>query len=165
MSIFGIVELEYSDRNLSRDSNNSKGASRRCKHRDKLVSRACKSSKLKLFYFDVRQDYQNMDITRLITGKSKGSSVRTPTHESQLTVDHSSLSITGQVRHCPKCRSELVTKVSLKGSDIGEKFLMCRKYPYCDYRMSMSDLESMRKLEREESEKGKSKGFSNWSSG
>jgi len=164
MSIFAVVEVEHSERSRHKRKN-----SRKLKQRDKLINRVCNSANLKLFYFDVRQDYKSMDIARLITGTSKRESVpqdrSSPTHQSQLTIDNSSHSVAGHVRNCPKCRSEVVTKVAVKGSNIGEKFLMCRKYPYCDYRISMKDLESMRKLEQEEGRKSKSEGFKNWSAG
>jgi len=163
MSIFGIVELEYSERSASQRKSSAKR-----KRRDALIDRLCKSANLKLFYFDVRQDYKNMDIARLITGKSKQPAIderASPTHQSQLTIDNSSHSVIGNIRSCPKCRSEVVTKVAVKGSNIGEKFLMCRKYPYCDYRISMKDLESMRELEQDEVRKSKSEGFKNWSAG
>jgi len=163
MSIFGVIEIEH-----SKSDSNQKSTPIRDKQRERLITQVCKSANLKLFYFDVRQDYKNMDISRLITGKSKRAVEEdrmSPTHQSQLTIDNSSHSIAGHVRNCPKCRSEIVTKVSVKGSNIGEKFLMCRKYPYCDYRVSMKDLESLRKLEREEEKKSGSKGFKNWSAG
>lgn len=163
MSIFGVIEMEH-----SKSDSNQKSTPIRDKQRERLITQVCKSANLKLFYFDVRQDYKNMDISRLITGKSKRAVEEdrmSPTHQSQLTIDNSSHSIEGHVRNCPKCRSEIVTKVSVKGSNIGEKFLMCRKYPYCDYRVSMKDLESLRKLEQEEEKKSGSKGFKNWSAG
>ena len=163
MSIFGVVELEY-----SKGAASHKKESTQRKQRDRLVTQVCKSANLKLFYFDARQDYQNMDIARLITGKSKQTideQRMSPTHQSQLTIDDASHSIDGYPRSCPKCHSEIVTKVSVKGSNIGEKFLMCRKYPYCDFRVSMKDLDSLKKLEREERIKSNAEGFKNWSSG
>lgn len=161
MSIYGVVELEHSDKSK---------ATRKGKQRQKLVRRACMSANLKLFYFDVRQDYKAMDIARLITGKSKRLAFNedklSPTHQSQLTIDNSSYSVVGNIRNCPKCRSEVVTKVSVKGTNIGEKFLMCRKYPYCDYRMSMKEVEEMNRAEQQEADrKPKSEGFKNWSAG
>ncbi|MFT6408302.1 MAG: hypothetical protein ACJAQ6_001720 [Arenicella sp.] len=161
MSIFGVIELEHTDRTERRKS------SAKRKRRDKMIARACKSANLKLFYFDARQDYKNVDICRLITGKSKAGSLHeerlSPTHQSQLTIDNSSHSIAGHARTCPKCRSEVVTKVSVKGRNIGEKFLMCRKYPYCDYRIALKDKESLKKFEQEEVRKSKTEGFKNWS--
>lgn len=161
MSIYGVVELEHSDKNK---------VTRKGKQRQKLVGRACKSAGLKLFYFDVRQDYKSMDIARLITGKSKkivaSQDQQSPTHQSQLTIDSPSHSVVGNIRNCPKCRSEVVTKVSVKGSNIGEKFLMCRKYPYCDYRLSMSEVDEMNTAEQQAgSHKTKAGGYKNWSSG
>jgi hypothetical protein len=163
MSIFAVVELEHIGRAVK--GKNSVKPNRR----DKVISRACKSASLKVFYFDLRQDYRNMDISRLITGKSRvmghhqGSS--SATHKSQLSIDNVSFSVAGHVRNCPKCRSEVVTKVSVKGGDIGEKFLMCRKYPYCDYRVAIKDIDSIKKLEQEESLKSKAQGFKDWSAG
>jgi ssDNA-binding Zn-finger/Zn-ribbon topoisomerase 1 len=107
---------------------------------------------LRLFYFDARADYTGLDICRLIIGKSKGDRSNedrlSATHQSQLTIDNSSHSISGYARSCPKCRSEVVTKVSVKGRTIGEKFLMCRKYPYCDYRIAKKDLKRVKKTNK-----------------
>ena len=125
------------------------------KRRDNTIRRMCKSADLKLVYFDVRSDYKGMDICRLITGKSKGDTSDedrlSATHQSQLTIDNSSHSISGYVRSCPKCQSEVVTKVSVKGRNIGEKFLMCPnqrlpKEPYCDYRIAKTDLKRVKPM-------------------
>jgi ssDNA-binding Zn-finger/Zn-ribbon topoisomerase 1 len=163
MSIFAVIELEHTDRavNLKKPA--------KPKQRDKVISRACKSAKLKLFYFDVRQDYKDLDLARIITGKStlRGCNQGgwSATHQSQLSVNHSSYSVTGQIRNCPKCRSEVVIKVAVKGCNIGEKFLMCRKYPYCDYQVAIKDIDSISKMEQEEGRKSNTQGFKNWSSG
>jgi ssDNA-binding Zn-finger/Zn-ribbon topoisomerase 1 len=137
MSIFAVVELEHAERSVA-----AKISAKRMR-RDKAIRRACDSANLKLFHFDVRPDYTDLDVCRLITGKSKGDRSdedrRSATHQSQLTIDNSSHSISGYARSCPKCRSEVVTKVSVKGRNIGKKFLMCRKYPYCDYRIAKKD--------------------------
>ncbi|MBL4674436.1 MAG: DUF2726 domain-containing protein [Arenicella sp.] len=134
MSIFAVVELDHIEQ-----ADKAKISAKR-KLRDKAIKRACKSADLRLFHFDVRPDYKGLDVCRLITGKSKGGCSDegrlSATHQSQLSIYNSSHSISGHVRSCPKCQSEVVTKVSIKGSNIGKKFLMCRKYPYCDYRIA-----------------------------
>jgi len=40
---------------------------------------------------------------------------------------------------------------------------MCRKYPYCDYRVSFKDLERMREIEQKENKQAESGGYNNWS--
>lgn len=163
MSIFGVIELEHKDRA-------DKGRSRSLAKREqdtKMIAHACKSANLKLFYFDVKRDYSRVDICRLITGKSKVVERErfSPTHESQLTIDSPSNTITGYARTCPKCYNEVVTKVAVKGRDIGEKFMMCRKYPYCDYRIAMTDVDSIRRLQMGEAIKSRTEGYKDWSAG
>ena len=145
MSVFAVVELERTGRTVdAKAMRKGQNYSAKRKRRDTVIRRVCKSSDLKLFYFDVRPDYQGLDICQLITGRPKGDSSAedhlSPTHQSQLTIDHSRHSTSAYARSCPKCRSEVVTKISIKGRNIGEKFLMCRKYPYCDYRVAKKDL-------------------------
>jgi hypothetical protein len=151
MSIFGVVELKYKGKGRE---------SRKRRKRHKLLSRLCLSANLKLFYFDARQDYKSMDIARIVTGKSKiaGSDrALAGTHSTQLSVEETSQSEAPNIKTCPKCRGELNTKVAVKGDNLGEKFLICSKYPYCDYRVLVSEFQ--KKL-REESD---SIGFDNWS--
>lgn len=156
MSIFAVIDLQNFD-----------GKSKRLRlKREALLSRVCDGAGIKLFYFDIRQDYKSKDIARLITGRSKNrrgdEHSFSVSHASQLSVDTLSQTVTGHRRTCPKCRSEVVTKVAMRGARIGEKFLMCRKYPYCDYRISSND-ENITKLEQEERRKGEIGGFKNWS--
>lgn len=156
MSIFAVIELQNFD-----------GKSKRIRlRREALLSRVCEGAGLKLFYFDVRQDYKSKDLARLITGRSntklEKKSVITPTHESQLSVDTLSQSVHGHHRTCPKCRSDVVTKVAVRGSQLGKKFLMCRKYPYCDYQILSSE-ENINRIEQEERRKSDFDGFNNWS--
>jgi len=155
LSIFGVVELE----NFEKRSNAKDRA-----RREKLISEVCKTANLRLFYFDIRQDYQGMDIRRLVTGRSRRivEEVKTPTHQSQLSVDGVSTSDFSRMRSCPKCHSEVVTKVAVKGKRIGEKFLMCRKYPYCDYQVSVNDAKVL-KMQRKDEQKASKPGFSDWS--
>lgn len=156
LSIFGVVELENFEK-----SDDKKGK----RNREKMVSEVCETANLRLFYFDIRQDYQDMDIRRLVTGRARTSSRHiTPTHQSQLTIDGASTSDFAKTRACPKCHSEVVTKVAVKGDKIGEKFLMCRKYPYCDYKVSHSDANVARIAQRKESIAAKP-GFRDWSAG
>ena len=155
MSIFAVVELQNFD---SRSKRN------RLK-REALLARVCDGAGLKLFYFDIRQDYKKKDLARLITGRSKNKVEQTrviaPSHESQLSVDTLSHSVLGHQRTCPNCRSKVVTKVAVRGEQIGQKFLMCRKFPYCDYRVLWSD-ENINKIEQEERRKADVDGFNNW---
>lgn len=156
LSIFGIVELE----NFEKRSN----AKQRVR-REKLISEVCKTANLRLFYFDIRQDYQGMDIRRLVTGRSKRAAKTeavTPTHQTQLSSDGSSTTDYSRMRSCPKCHSEVVTKIAVKGKRIGEKFLMCRKYPYCDYQMSVTDAKAA-KMEEKDKQRAAKPGFSDWS--
>ena len=156
MSIFAAIELQNFD-----------GKSKRNRlKREALLARVCKGAGLKLFYFDVRQNYKSTDLARLITGRSKAkvlkTSAITATHESQLSMDTLSQSVLGHQRTCPKCRSEVVTKVAVRGSQLGKKFLMCRKYPYCDYQV-LSTEENISRIEQEERRKSNFSGFNNWS--
>lgn len=163
LSIFGVVELENFDANRS---NKDKAI------REKLITEVCESAHLRLFYFDVRQDYQGVDIQRLVTGKSskivnngKGS---VSTQHSQFTVDNSSYAAFARERSCPQCNGEVVTKVAVKGKRIGEKFLMCRKYPYCDYRAAMNDKDVIKKMQKKgaiEQKQASSEGYTDWSRG
>jgi len=156
MSIFGVIELE----NFEKGTNKKMRASR-----EKLVSDVCKTANLRLFYFDIRQDYRSMDIRRLVTGRSARKAEQNfSTHESQLNIDGASTSDFAKLRTCPKCHSEVVTKVAVKGKRIGEKFLMCRKYPYCDYQLSMNDAKVV-KMQQKEAQQAKKPGFSDWSAG
>ncbi|MFT5573150.1 MAG: ssDNA-binding Zn-finger/Zn-ribbon topoisomerase 1 [Cryomorphaceae bacterium] len=56
----------------------------------------------------------------------------------------------------------MVTKVAVKESRIGEKFLMCRKYPYCDYKLPVSD-EKVLKMQKKEQHQAAKPGFGDWS--
>jgi len=160
MSVFGVIELEHSD-----VASASKKANRQTT-RNELISKLCENAGVRVFFFDARQNYKSVDLSRLIIGRSKlneQDAKMSPTHQSQLTIETPSNSIYGHSRSCPKCRSEIVTKVALKGSDIGEKFLMCRKYPYCDYRVAVKDLERMREIEQKESKQAQTGGYKDWS--
>ena len=132
MSIFGIVELE--------DFNEQNPKSARLE-RESLISTVCKAAHLRLFYFDVRQDYQGVDIRRLVTGRSSPANlaVEPPTLGSQFTLDNTAYVAYAKHRACPKCNGEVVTKVALKGEHTGDKYLMCRQYPVCDYKTLMSE--------------------------
>lgn len=155
LSIFGIVELE----NFEKRSN----AKNRVR-REKLISEVCKTANLRLFYFDIRQDYQGMDIRRLVTGRSRRTTTEaiTPTHQTQMSTDGASVTDYSRMRSCPKCHSEVVTKIAVKGKRIGEKFLMCRKYPYCDYQMSVTEAKAV-EMQRKDEQKASKPGFSDWS--
>ena len=159
MAVFGVIELEHSDLGTGPKK------SRQQITRNERISKLCEKAGVRVFFFDARQNYKSVDLSKLIIGRSKLSeeAKMSPTHQSQLTIESPSNSIYGHTRNCPKCRSEIVTKVALKGSDIGEKFLMCRKYPYCDYRVSLKDLERMREIEQKESKQAESGGYNNWS--
>ena len=132
LSIFGIVELENFDKHDKKGKEN----------REALISKVCKSAHLRLFYFDTRQDYRGVDIQRLVTGrtsKQRKSTAQGTDQPSHMTVDNSTYQMYAKNRSCPQCNGELVTKVAVKGKHIGEKYLLCRKYPYCDYRTHVSD--------------------------
>lgn len=156
MSIFGVVELENFEQ---------RGRAVNSKTREKAIAELCTEANFRLFYFDVRQDYKDMDIRRLITGRARSdSSELSGTHQSQLTLDGASVSDFSKIRSCPKCNSEVVTKVAIKGERIGEKFLMCRKYPYCDYKVSVNDAKVLKEKRKRERNAAKP-GFSDWSGG
>ena len=158
-SILGIVELEKFDKNITMKEKES---------REKLVRIICNKANLKLFYFDGRQDYSGIDIRRLITGRrkkahSKAQHVNEP---SMVSVNDESVMITDKradkIRKCPKCYSKIVTKMSAKGSDIGEKYLMCSKHPYCDYRVSLKEASKLREMQKREDYSRQKAGYKNW---
>ena len=154
LSIFGVIELENFDKNPH---------AKERKARETLIANICKLANLRLFYFDIRQDYREVDLYRLVTGKTRKvpepEEEKTMTHESQLSVEGESEKELKFVKECPKCYSDLVTKVAIKGSSIGEKFLMCRKYPYCDYQVPLE--EARRNLSKTKSKKQQT-GFKDW---
>jgi len=159
LSISAVIELECFDRRISRG---------RKSKRNNLIAELCKVSKLRLFYFDTRQDYLGLDIRRLITGSSKCAK-DTQKKQDNSSVDDADLShshsmMTESVGHntCPDCHSELVTKVAVKGKHIGERFLMCRKYPYCEYRVLLNkpNVVNIRSAGNQAAEIRK--GFSDW---
>ncbi len=161
LSIFGVIELENFDKSTSRTD--------RAKRED-LVNSVCKAAHLRLFYFDIRQDYQRVDIRRLVTGYS--SKPKSPevngAARSQFTIDNSSYAAFAKQRTCPQCNGEVVTKVAVKGKRIGEKFLMCRKYPYCDYRVAMNDKLVAKEAQEAANADGAKvvrPGFKDWSAG
>ncbi|NND81996.1 MAG: DUF2726 domain-containing protein [Gammaproteobacteria bacterium] len=159
LSIFGIVELENFEK---RDNQKEK------LNREVLVSEVCKTTHLKLFYFDIRQDYADVDIRRLVTGRQAkrraepGQMSGSPSH---LTVDNSQYEMYAKNRSCPQCNGEVVTKVAVKGKHIGQKYLLCKKYPYCDYRTQVTDQNMAKIQEKQSAEAAKSAGFKDWSSG
>ncbi|MBT8114075.1 MAG: DUF2726 domain-containing protein [Arenicella sp.] len=164
LSIFGVVELENFEK---KDNQKNK------MYREILVSEVCKTTHLKLFYFDIRQDYADVDIRRLVTGrqaKRRGKSTTvtagpiTQGAPSHLTVDNSHYEMYAKNRTCPQCNGEVVTKVAVKGKHIGQKYLLCRKYPYCDYRTQVSEQSLSKIQEQQSSEAAKSAGFKDWSS-
>lgn len=150
LSIFGVVELENFSKNEQR------------RKREKLVSRVCQLSGIRLFYFDVRQDYRDVDIHRIITGRAKKKEFEvSPTHQSQLTIE-ASVSNFIRGRSCPKCNGEVATKVAVKGKHMGEKFLMCRKYPYCDYQVPMAEIEAEKARADEQQREKSVVGYKHW---
>jgi len=152
MSIYGVIELENFDRTDNK--------------REILINKICKSANLKLFYFDVKQNYEGVDIKRLITGKSsvkkKAKQNQAAQQRSQMTIDDSSYAVFSKRKVCPKCNGEVAVKVAVRGDNIGEKFLMCRKYPYCDYKMSLTDKKVI-DIKRRDLEESKRSGFKDWS--
>lgn len=158
LAIFGVIELENFDKSTSHKERSE---------REALVNSVCKAAHLRLFYFDVRQDYQRVDIRRLVTGYS--SKPKDPeingAARSQFTIDNSSYAAFAKQRTCPQCNGEVVTKVAVKGKRIGEKFLMCRKYPYCDYRVAMNDKQVAEGLKDETQNNVVRPGFKDWSAG
>lgn len=165
LGIFGVIELEHAE---------SKQTAQARVKREQFLNAICKSAHLRLFYFDIRQDYEHVDIQRLITGYSSKPEKKREVDavsRSQFSIDNSSYAAFAKKRTCPKCNGEVVTKVAVKGKRIGEKFLMCRKYPYCDYRISVND--EMVRGEAAEAEQvtgmaaneASRPGFKDWSAG
>lgn len=157
MSFYGVVELEKFDDKDGKKSDQG---------REATVAQVCEEAKLKVYYFDIRQDYKGIDLCRLITGRSRVVKKEpiSATHKSRLTVDGSSVSEYSRSKSCPNCNSEVVTKVAVKGDHIGERFLMCRKYPYCDYQIPMPDAK-VQELHTKKMTQEKKVGFKDWSAG
>lgn len=161
LSVSAVIELECFDRRISRS---------RKQKRNALISELCKASKLRLFYFDTRQDYLGMDIRRLITGSSKCAKpvekkekeAHSAMEMSELSTSHSMVTEHVGQKSCPDCHSQLITKVAIKGKHIGERFLMCRKYPYCEYRVPLNkpNVVNIRSAGAQAAELRK--GFSDW---
>lgn len=163
LSLFGVVELENFEK---KDNQKNK------LYREILVSEVCKTTHLKLFYFDIRQDYADVDIRRLVTGRqakrrteASAGPITTSGSPSHLTVDNSHYEMYAKNRSCPQCNGEVVTKVAVKGKHIGQKYLLCRKYPYCDYRTQVSEQSLAKIQEQQSADAAKSAGFKDWSSG
>lgn len=191
LSVAAVIELECLDRRVKRA---------RKQKRTALVSELCKASKLRLFYFDTRQNYVGTDIRRLITGRSKcakkinrkssnadvANRGQNAQNRANSALEKSQLSQAG-LRHkrashkrqsqnqsmltehiarnaCPECHSELVTKVAVKGKYLGERFLTCRKYPYCEYRVPLNDPNVVNICAAKKSDSQSREGFSDWSS-
>jgi len=163
LSILGVVELEKFDKSIT---------SRQKQKREKLISSMCNNMDIKLYYFDSRQDYSGMNIRRLITGKTRriSSKKELPSNSSinnstLVSVDAHSvvedLSKKKKKRSCPKCYSEVTTKMAVKGDSIGDKFLICRKFPYCDYKVPLKDA-SIKEMEKRENASFKKAGYNKW---
>ena len=155
LSIFGVVELE----NLEK-----KGTRTKVSIRNKLINSLCEATRVRLFFIDVRQDYRDVDIRRLVTGRVSPENV-VDTHSvqaSQMTIDNSSYAAFARQRSCPQCNGEMVTKVALKGKHLGQKFLMCRKYPYCDYRVAVNESQIKQEAMKQTEEQA---GYTKWSTG
>lgn len=158
LSIFGVIELENFEPGVNL---------RRLAARERLVNDVCKAAQLRLFYFDIRQDYRGVDIRRLVTGRQKSKTVEPiaePAGRSQMTIDDPEYASFARQKTCPQCNSEVVTKVAVKGKNIGDKFLMCRKYPYCDYRVPLTDKKIL-DMEKHKDKQSLKQGYKDWSSG
>ncbi len=161
-STVGVIKLEH----LS-----GKPGRRNALRKSELVDELCKVSKLKLFYLDARQQYKDSDIRRIIIGSDPVDNEKSQSNRndevstsvlSEMTQTQSVHSEQLGLGSCPKCNGSLVTKVAVTGKHIGERFLMCRKYPYCDYRVLMSD-ENLAKIRAESKRKTTvKKGFADW---
>jgi len=157
LSILGVVELEKFSKTVTPKQKES---------REKVLASVCRAMDIKLFYFDGRQDYTGMDICRLITGRARTPNTRkvVSADPSMVSVEESSMmyaSATEKKHSCPKCYSDVVTKIAVKGDNIGEKFLMCRKYPYCDYQVPVKDA-VVKEMQRKEDVSRSKAGYRNW---
>jgi len=160
MSVLGVIELEKFDKYTSLKQKEK---------REKLLSSVCRAIDIRLFYFDGRQDYTKMDLCRLITGRSKSKEnrggIQVNAEASMMSVEHGDsmmeMAALDKVSSCPKCYSKVVVKVATKGDQIGEKFLMCRKYPYCDYQLPIKGAVVQEIQDKEDSRRRKA-GFKNW---
>jgi len=84
MAVFGVIELEHSDLGTGPKK------SRQQITRNKLISKLCENAGVRVFFFDARQSYKSVDLSKLIIGRSKLSEEEakmSPTHQSQLTIE------------------------------------------------------------------------------
>ena len=168
-SIVAVVELERFDNNES----NRKNAARNI-----LISQICDAMKVKLFHFDTRLDYDSSDVRRIITGRAKsgahsraGSKLEEKIahaqeiHRRNKRIESESM-ITEYLNttKCPQCNSDLITRVAKNGENIGKRFLMCRKYPYCDYKASLDETKvaATNSKKAKASEAENKSGYSEW---
>lgn len=141
MSPFAVIELQdFSDKNRKNR-----------KKREKQLTRICDAANIKVFYFNVRDDFSKVDLARLITGKSRRKAPTNVDHQTLLEEQSRSCTEGGVARTCPKCRQPLVTKVATAGSRIGEKFHLCKRYPSCDFRISAKDTRTLKGMDYKES--------------
>jgi len=151
LAILGVVELEKFDKSIT---------SKQKQKREKLISSMCNNMGIKLYYFDSRQDYSGIDIRRLITGRTRRISSQNKSQPSNA-VDKSSMLVSVDAHSVVEDLSKTQKKRSVKGDSIGEKFLMCRKYPYCDYKVSLKD-DSIKEMEKKEHASFKKAGYNKW---
>ncbi len=175
LSIAAVIELESREKTTSASQ---------AVQRSALIKQLCAAMKLKVFYLDADQRYRGQDLRRLITGQSqcakpnsKESStleVATSWTDNLVTETEYDETALGGLSSCPDCHSELVTKMAMKGPHIGERFVMCRKYPYCEYRVQLDEHKALQKQTDASTKRNtggfvhphdrqpQTKGYSNW---
>ena len=95
--------------------------------RDEFIQRACESAGLKLHRFKASSSYNISEVREILfppaiqqtmVAEKKPSPPEENKEQKQL---------------CPKCSSELISRVSNRGKYKGEEFLACSNFPKCRY--------------------------------
>lgn len=147
LSIFGVVCLHRSSKNAK----TKKAHDERCLKIEQVCAAAC----LRVIHFDLDHSYQDVDLLKMITGRSKQNSEDASVNEpivsqyaghSRYTVAASEYSVLAAKRCCPICDSPLVTKIAKNGKLKGQKFILCSDYPKCEYKISRIQDLKMRRI-------------------
>jgi very-short-patch-repair endonuclease len=115
LSVFCAIELDDSSHNQSKQ-----------KIRDAFIEGACKSADFSLIRFVAKSTYTVNDIQKALRENLPNlqNDVNNPP---QIELN------TPVVKTCPKCSSEMITRISKKGKAAGNEFLGCSAFPKCRY--------------------------------
>lgn len=115
LNVLCAIELDDSSHNQSKQ-----------KIRDAFIEGACKSADFPLIRFVAKSTYRVNDIQKALS-EYLPNLQNSVTNHPQVELD------TPVVKVCPKCSSELITRMSKKGKTAGNEFLGCSAFPKCRY--------------------------------